>query len=76
MANDICFRLENIGLVDVAEINLNNLTIIAGKNSVSKTYITYLIFGYLDYIKNPPISPKLQHLINELLQSKGVTFKP
>jgi predicted ATPase len=50
--NSIRFLIKNIGQIESAEISLNQMTVISGKNSVSKTYITYLIFGFLDYIKN------------------------
>ncbi|QOR61207.1 AAA family ATPase [Sulfurovum indicum] len=41
------FRLKNIGLIEDAEITLNDLTIICGQNNTGKTYITYSIYGFL-----------------------------
>lgn len=44
----VTFKLHNIGLIESAEISLNDLTIICGQNNTGKTYITYSIFGFLD----------------------------
>lgn len=41
------FRLESIGLIENAEISLNDLTLICGQNNTGKTYITYSIYGFL-----------------------------
>lgn len=46
------FKLENIGLVDKAEISLNDFTLICGQNNTGKTYITYSIYGFLYSWKN------------------------
>ncbi len=43
----ISFKLENIGLIDKAEISLNDFTLICGQNNTGKTYITYSIYGFL-----------------------------
>jgi energy-coupling factor transporter ATP-binding protein EcfA2 len=43
----VSFKLENIGLIDKAEISLNDFTLICGQNNTGKTYITYSIYGFL-----------------------------
>lgn len=48
--NEVKFTFKNIGVIDSAEVVLNDMTIFVGKNSVSKTYLTYLIWGFLDFI--------------------------
>ena len=48
--NDIKFIFKNIGAIEYAEVPLNDLTMIVGKNSTSKTYLTYIIWGFLDFI--------------------------
>lgn len=48
--NDIKFIFWNIGAIEYAEVPLNDLTMIVGKNSTSKTYLTYIIWGFLDFI--------------------------
>jgi predicted ATPase len=71
-SNSIRFVIKNIGQIDNAEISLNKMTVISGKNSVSKTYITYLIFGFLDYIKtvNDNFDWK-QQIISKLVNSES-----
>lgn len=41
------FRFEHLGPVNEAELELGNLTIIAGRNNTGKTYIVYTIYGFL-----------------------------
>ena len=56
--NDIKFIFKNIGAIEYAEVPLNNLTMIVGKNSTSKTYLTYIIWGFLDLIYSAGFNPK------------------
>lgn len=67
--NTIRFILNNVGQISNSEIELNNMTVITGKNSVSKTYITYLIFGFLDYIKSISMNKSWQQDIAHQLSS-------
>lgn len=41
------FRFRNIGPVKNAELELGNLTVIAGRNNTGKTYIVYTLYGFL-----------------------------
>ena len=41
------FRFERLGPIREAELELGNLTIIAGRNNTGKTYIAYTIYGFL-----------------------------
>jgi AAA domain, putative AbiEii toxin, Type IV TA system len=41
------FKFEDIGLIDEAEIELADLTLICGDNNTGKTYVTYGIYGFL-----------------------------
>ncbi|MBN6069459.1 ATP-binding protein [Aggregatibacter actinomycetemcomitans] len=41
------FYFENLGLLDSAELNLSDLTIICGENNTGKTYATYAVYGFL-----------------------------
>ncbi len=41
------FRFKNIGPVKDAELELGDLTIIAGRNNTGKTYIAYTLYGFL-----------------------------
>jgi len=41
------FNFENIGFIDSGEIELNDLTVICGRNNTGKTYISHSIYGLL-----------------------------
>jgi len=41
------FRFENLGLIDKADLDIKNLTIICGENNTGKTYATYAVYGFL-----------------------------
>ena len=41
------FRFQNLGPVKDAELELGDLTIIAGRNNTGKTYIAYALYGFL-----------------------------
>ena len=43
----VTFRFRNIGPVKKAELELGELTVIAGRNNTGKTYITYTLYGFL-----------------------------
>ena len=41
------FQLQNLGLLDSAEITLADLTLICGENNTGKTYATYALYGFM-----------------------------
>lgn len=41
------FKFENLGLLDSAELELSDLTIVCGENNMGKTYATYAVYGFL-----------------------------
>ena len=41
-------KVENLGNIEKAELELGNLTILTGKNNTGKTYIAYALYGFLD----------------------------
>ena len=43
----VTFHFRNIGPVKHAELELGNLTIIAGRNNTGKTYLVYTLYGFL-----------------------------
>ena len=45
------FRFERLGPMEEAELDLGNLTIIAGRNNTGKTYIAYAIYGFLKHFQ-------------------------
>ena len=47
------FRFRNIGPVNDAELELGDLTIIAGRNNTGKTYLVYTLYGFLKLSRQP-----------------------
>lgn len=45
------FHVERLGPMENAELDLGNLTVIAGRNNTGKTYIAYAIYGFLKYFQ-------------------------
>ncbi len=45
-------KLNNLGVLKVAEFHLSDLTIICGKNNTGKTYAVYALYGFLKLWKN------------------------
>ena len=41
------FKIENLGLLDSAELEISDLTVICGENNTGKTYATYAVYGFL-----------------------------
>lgn len=41
------FHFEKLGLLDEADIELADLTLICGENNTGKTYATYAVYGFL-----------------------------
>lgn len=48
------FRFRNIGPVKNAELDLGDLTVIAGRNNTGKTYIVYTLYGFLKMSRTFP----------------------
>jgi len=46
------FEIQNLGPVKSAELELGDLTIIAGRNNTGKTYIAHSIYGYLKWFNS------------------------
>ncbi len=45
------FHFTNLGKLNDAKIEINNLTIIIGKNNLGKTYLTTAIYGLLKNLR-------------------------
>ncbi len=43
---------KNIGPISDAELELGDLTIIAGQNNTGKTYLVYTLYGFLKFLKD------------------------
>ena len=46
------FRFKNIGPIKEAELELGDLTIIAGHNNTGKTYMVYTLYGFLKGLRD------------------------
>ncbi|MCY3901926.1 MAG: AAA family ATPase [Caldilineaceae bacterium] len=46
MNTHVKFRFEKFGPIDEAELELGNLTVIAGRNNTGKTYLVYALYGF------------------------------
>ncbi|EFO9213448.1 AAA family ATPase [Campylobacter lari] len=44
-------KLKNIGMLDEAEFEVGNITLICGENNTGKNYATYSLYGYLDFMR-------------------------
>lgn len=44
---------KNIGPISEAELELKDLTIIAGANNTGKTYLVYTLYGFLRLMQDP-----------------------
>jgi predicted ATPase len=60
--------MKNIGVLDEAEIELRDLTIICGENNKGKTYATYAIYGFLKtwrQLLQRIIAPEIKNAIQQ-----------
>ena len=66
--------IQNLGAIKQADISLGDFTIICGKNNTGKTYITYAIYGFLDYWHNARAIIDIPNkIINELIDNGSVS---
>ncbi len=79
-------QIENLGAVKKADIEIGDLTIIAGENSTGKSYITYSIWKLMTKIQenrnnqktrklNPTKLKKTFEVINSIVESKVYGIK-
>jgi len=65
-------QVKNLGILDQAEFELGDLTIICGGNNTGKTYATYALFGFLSTWRDLFVIEIDDNKIEELL-ADGVT---
>ncbi len=53
----LTFTFRNIGPIENAELELGDLTVIAGRNNTGKTYLVYTLYGFLTMWANWPGPP-------------------
>ncbi|MDR1289996.1 MAG: ATP-binding protein [Planctomycetaceae bacterium] len=44
--------IKNLGVLESAEYELGDLTVVCGKNNTGKTYAAYALYGFLNYWRN------------------------
>ena len=49
--DSVKFSFQNIGPISEAELDLGDLTVIAGRNNTGKTYLVYTLYGFLKMSK-------------------------
>ena len=84
----VTYRFRNIGPVKDAELELGDLTVIAGRNNTGKTYIAYTLYGFLKMWETLPHAkrlllrhkrseddfPDLQHVAEQLIRNGRARF--
>ncbi len=55
------FVFKNLGPINEAELELGDLTIIAGRNNTGKTYVAYTLYGFLKMWQGWPQFPQFLH---------------
>lgn len=68
------FSVANLGPVKSAELTLAPLTVVCGKNNTGKTYLSYALYGLIDYIKTSALFPIRQSLVEELMERGTATI--
>lgn len=66
--------IENIGIFKLAEYELSDLTIICGKNNTGKTYVTYALYGFIDFFRRGYIFKVPREHISTLLEDGSLTL--
>lgn len=65
------FSIENLGPIKKADIELGDLTIICGKNSTGKTYITYSLVAFFSYIRHCQFNLMIDDNDRKEIKAKG-----
>ena len=65
------FIFQKIGPIKRAELELGDITIIAGRNNTGKTYLVYTLYGFLKHLKQwnrqMAMSPKTKKIFKEVM---------
>ena len=67
-------QVKNLGVIKEAEFEVGDLTILCGSNNTGKTYLTYALYGFLDYWKEGFSLTIPKELIAMLKQKGTVTL--
>ena len=63
------FIFKKIGPIKKAELELGDITIIAGRNNTGKTYLVYTLYGFLkQWYRQRNISPETEKIVEEVTE--------
>ena len=63
------FIFKKIGPIKKAELELGDITIIAGRNNTGKTYLVYTLYGFLkQWYRQRNISPEIEKIVKEVTE--------
>lgn len=68
------FQITNLGVVDFAEVELDNMTLICGENNTGKTYVAYSVYGFLMYWHEAFLLPIPLQIVRDLDEKGTVSF--
>jgi len=68
-------QVKNLGILDQAEFELGDLTIICGGNNTGKTYATYALFGFLSTWRSLFVIKIDDNKIEQLLADGVINFE-
>ena len=71
----VIFRFKNLGPIEEAELELGDLTIIAGRNNTGKTYMVYALYGYLKTWRELRPLKLADSLIDNALKAVSLTLE-
>ena len=66
--------LNNLGPIDKAEFSLGDFTVICGKNNTGKTYVTYVLYCFLDFWNNEYRLPIDKSIMDELFSNGSISL--
>ena len=66
--------LSNLGPIDKAEFSLGDFTVICGKNNTGKTYVTYMLYCFLDFWNNEYQLPIDKSVMDELFSNGSISL--
>lgn len=60
--------IQNLGVVETANLEVGDLTIVCGNNNLGKTYVTYAFYGMLKFLRSAfSIIPISQKIVDDLV---------
>jgi AAA15 family ATPase/GTPase len=77
VSNKTRFQFRNLGPISEAELELGDLTIIAGRNNTGKTYLTYVLYEFLKRVSIHVLYSKAYSRFFEshLMETTGLSKK-